>query len=258
MSPSPMLIFLLIASPFIGSFLAVVLDRWPRGEGFIAGRSRCRACGTTLRAIDMLPLFSAILLKGRCRTCGASYGWMSFMMEAGSLGIALSAVLLVPPPSAYAGIGLGWGLVLLMALDAKHYWLPDTLTLGVAAAGLGWMAFIAPDLLPYHVAAGSGAYLALWLIATLYKYLRGRDGLGMGDAKLLMAAGFWCGPLWLGPIVLMASGSALIIVLLGPIRGSKIQGDMMVPLGAYLCPAFFLAWLAQNSEKIRAFIAFVY
>ncbi|MDJ0971368.1 MAG: prepilin peptidase, partial [Kiloniellales bacterium] len=69
-------VYLLLISPFVGSFLGVLVLRLPRGEGVVAGRSRCPHCRTTLGAVDLVPLLSYLLRGGRCRHCGARLSWL--------------------------------------------------------------------------------------------------------------------------------------------------------------------------------------
>src|SRR6202012_4057270 len=82
----------IIVAPFIGSFLAVVALRWPQGRGVVAGRSACDSCGHTLGPIDLVPLASFAVLRGRCRYCGARIDPLHAVVEVGALIVAIWAV----------------------------------------------------------------------------------------------------------------------------------------------------------------------
>ena len=104
---------LLLAAPFIGSFLGTLISRLPEGRPVVFDRSRCEACGHVLGAGDMVPLFSWLLLKGRCRHCGAKLGIFYPLIELAALGVALWALLTMPPHLAWPTAALGWVLLAL-------------------------------------------------------------------------------------------------------------------------------------------------
>ncbi len=100
--------------------------------------------------------------------------------------------------------------------------------------------------LPSAPEAALGAalgYLAFRLVAMLYRRLRGREGLGAGDAKLLAAAGAWLGAQALPGVVLLAAVSALALALLASARGGRLSATLAVPFGPPLAVAIWLAWL---------------
>lgn len=101
-------------------------------------------------------------------------------------------------------------------------------------------------ILPHAVAALLG-FLAFYLIATLYRRLRGYDGLGLGDAKLLAAAGAWLGPLYLAPVVFVGAVLALVAALILRLLGRNVSLQMTLPFGPFLSASFFGFWCLKIS-----------
>lgn len=142
------------------------------------------------------------------------------------------------------GAALFSALIALAVMDWCTYRLPNVITAPLIAAGLLFAHFGAQDLRSGVIGAalGYGVFVALELA---YKSLRGRAGLGRGDAKLLAAGGAWCGWMGLSFIVLIASGSALLLLLLPSLR-ARAQTDKKLPFGPFLALGIALVWTAQN------------
>jgi leader peptidase (prepilin peptidase)/N-methyltransferase len=236
----------LILGAAIGSFLATILIRWPQGRGIVAGRSACDKCGRTLEARDLVPILSWSLARGRCRTCGTRIDRRHLAAEVGAAMIALTAILAHPMPLAAVTAVFGWWLFLLAALDVEHEWLPDRLTWPLLAAGLaaGWAGFGPPlDARLFGAAAG---FASLYLIGRLYRALRGREGLGGGDPKLLAAIGAWLGLMHI-PFVLAGAGLiGLAALLLKRLRGGSVAAADRLPLGALMALAAWPIWILIN------------
>ena len=226
-----------------GSFLATLVLRWPQGEA-LTGRSHCDACGAAVRWFDLVPVLSFLWLKGRCRACGAPIDRRHPAIEIGCALIGALAFVAVPGPEGLWGALLGWLLLALLALDLQHYWLPDRLTLPLLALGLAGGVGTLPDRL---LGAGLGGG-ALLLLALGYRRLRGREGLGMGDVKLMAALGAWLSFIWIGPLLLLASVAGLLFAGVSRWRGEvKPDGPLRAPFGACLALAGFPIWLAANA-----------
>jgi leader peptidase (prepilin peptidase)/N-methyltransferase len=222
----------------VGSFVATLALRWPRGEG-MSGRSRCDGCGATLGVAELVPLLAFLVQRGRCRRCGAAIDRRHPAIEAAAALIGAAALLAVPGPPGLAGALLGWMLLALFVLDLEHYWLPDALTLPLLALGLllGPAPFEARLL---AAALGGGAMLAVLLG---FRALSGRDGMGLGDVKLTAALGAWLSPERLPTLILLAALMGLALAaLLGWRRGRAAA--RRVPFGACLAAAGFALWLA--------------
>jgi leader peptidase (prepilin peptidase)/N-methyltransferase len=227
----------------IGSFLATILLRWPEGRSVVAGRSECDRCGRTLEARDLVPILSWSLAKGRCRHCGGRIDRRHLAAEAGAAMIGVAAILAHPMPLAAVTAILGWWLFLLAALDLEHEWLPDRLTLPLAAAGLAaaWGGF-GPPLEARLIGAAAG-FAILFLIGFAYRMLRGREGLGGGDPKLLAAIGAWLGWPQL-PFVLIGAGLlGLAALLLKRVRGEAVAATDRLPLGTLMALAAWPIWM---------------
>jgi leader peptidase (prepilin peptidase)/N-methyltransferase len=140
--------------------------------------------------------------------------------------------------------------ILLMAgsvIDARTLRLPDWVTLSLVAIGLmvSWATHGAPGLASAAVGAACG-FAALWMVAALYRRWSGAEGLGLGDAKLLAAAGAWLGPLALAPVVLIASVTALLFLAGRALAGHSASRRTVVPFGPFLSLGFAGVWgLAQ-------------
>ena len=233
-----------VLAPAIGSFLGVLVRRLPEGKPIAAARSACEACGHTLGPLEMIPLVSFAWQRGRCRHCGAPIAATHPAIELAALGIAATAAGLIPGgPDLWITCILGWWLLTLAWIDAASFRLPDALTLPLLLAGLGEALWRDPDHLTARAAATAIAYTALWALAAGYRRLRGREGLGMGDAKLLATGGAWLGPAPLPDVLLLAACSALAYAFLLRLRGTQITATLKVPFGPFLAGAIWLIWL---------------
>jgi len=231
----------------VGSYLATVFVRWPQGLSAMGGRSRCDGCGAALGAGELIPLLSFVIARGRCRRCGTRIDPSHLLLEIAGGLIGLAAVLAHPQPLALATALFGWMLLLLAALDAEHHWLPDAVTLPLVPLGLGVAALeLGPPLLDRLLGAVVGGGF-LWLLAVGYRRLRGREGLGGGDPKLLAGIGAWVGLLQL-PFVLIGAGLlGLVSLLLMRLRGAKVSPTTRLPLGALMALAAWPIWLAHDA-----------
>lgn len=232
-----------LAGAILGSFLATLILRWPQGRGVMRGRSACDGCGRTLTARDLIPMLSAALSRGRCRTCGGAIDPLHGRVEAGCAIIGALAIGFRPDLGGIGWALFGWLLLTLAVLDWRHFWLPDALTLLLAFLGLTiglWSTDVALADRAIGAAAGYGALLA---IAIGYKALRGRDGLGLGDAKLLGALGAWLG--WQAlPFLLLIASLAGLAAMLATGRADRMA---RAPLGTFLALAAFPAWLVAQA-----------
>jgi leader peptidase (prepilin peptidase)/N-methyltransferase len=227
----------------IGSFLATLLIRWPRGESAIAGRSRCDACGAVLGPLDLIPILSWLVRRGRCRACGAQIDARHLAIELAAAMLGVVAALAHPLPLALVTAGLGWWLLLAAALDLEEQWLPDLLTLPLILLGLAaaWAGF-GPPLAERLWGAGIGL-ASLEAIRLIYRLSRGRDGMGGGDPKAFAAAGAWVG-VWNLPVILLTAGLLGIAAALAMmLRGQSVQATTRMPLGTLIALALWPAWL---------------
>lgn len=225
-----------------GSFLSTLAIRWPSGLK-VDGRSRCDGCGVQLRAAQLLPILAYVRQGGRCAGCGARIDRRHILLESLAVLIGIVATAASPGPAGFAGAFFGWLLLILATLDLTDFWLPDRLTLPLAAAGLlAGAAGLAPTL----VDRGAGmvfGWASLQLVASGYRWLRGRDGLGRGDPKLFGAIGAWLGWQMLPIVLLFASLMGLAAVLVARMIGRPIGRHDALPFGAPLAAAAWPVWL---------------
>ncbi len=199
--------FVFAIGAVVGSFANVCIHRMPRGESVVSPRSRCPGCATPIAASDNVPILSWLLLRGRCRACRAPISPRYPLVEAlvGALFFA-AAFLHGFGPLALAGAILATAAVILTATDLEARVLPDEVTLGVLALGLlvaAWrdlpavradgLAGFAGHLLPAAAGAAFGAAL-VWGVGEAYRLVRGAEGMGFGDVKMIAMIGAFVGP----------------------------------------------------------------
>ena len=156
-----------------------------------------------------------------------------------------ACIVVEPPVLLVLTVALAGVLTALAVIDLAVLRLPDPLTLPLAAAGLIATWWRAPDGLPDHLIGAAAGYLVLAGLAWLYRRLRGREGLGLGDAKLLMAAGAWLGWRALPWVVLLAALAGLLWALIRQARGRPVASGEPIAFGAPLCASFYVCWLAS-------------
>jgi leader peptidase (prepilin peptidase)/N-methyltransferase len=232
-----------LASPFIGSFLGVLVTRLADGRPVAGGRSVCDQCGHKLGLLDLIPIASGLALRGRCRHCGATITALPLVTELGAVLVAVWAASVSDGLALWAGCCLGWALLALAAIDFRDGILPDVLTLPLILAGVAATTFLAPwELVDSAIGAIVG-FAIFALIRWLYRRLRGREGLGLGDAKLLAAAGAWVTWNGLPSVVLIAAAAGLALALATSWRGERLALDQRLPFGPALCLGTWLVWL---------------
>lgn len=224
-----------------GSYLNVVIHRLPRGESTVRPRSRCPWCGGGIRARDNLPILSYLLLKGRCRRCGAPISWRYPAFE------ALTATLFVAVVEhfgatleALVSLVFVCLMLALAAIDIDHFLLPDKLTLPGILVGLAaqpWLprtGFLDAVL---GVAIGAGLLI---LVINFWYWLRGEEGMGMGDVNMLAMVGAFLG--WQGVLVTFVLGTvagALCGLALLATRRLELRGRL--PFGLFLAIGALIA-----------------
>jgi leader peptidase (prepilin peptidase)/N-methyltransferase len=233
----------LLLGVIAGSFIATILIRWPRGRSILSGRSRCDACDAPLGPVELVPLLSCALQRGRCRHCRARIDPRHLAVELAAGLVGVAAIAAHPLPLALVTAALGWWLLAIALLDLEHHWLPDALTLPLIPLGLtaAW-AGLGPPLAERAAGAALG-WVALALIAWAYRAVRGREGMGRGDPRLMAALGAWVGA-WQLPAVLLGAGLlGLAAVLAMRLRGETVTATSRLPLGTLLALAAWPVWL---------------
>ncbi len=251
----------------VGSFVNVLIVRLPRmiEREYEAGlddapaynlatpASHCPVCQTPLSWRDKWPVLSFVGLRGRCRHCGVAISWQYPAVEL-LTALWFVAMVGVYGPGVTAGCWAVWGaaLLALACIDARTCYLPDAITqplcwAGLLAASLGW---IGVDLSSAVWGAVAG-YLMLWSVALAFKWLRGMDGMGAGDFKLLAALGAWLGWQSLSVLVLVACVLGIAQGLLRPRAEREAQPHF--PFGPSLCLAGVLVWGWGRGQPLGLF-----
>jgi len=232
-----------IFAAFIGSFIGVIVARIEEPRGILFGRSACASCGVRLAPRDLVPLGSWLFLRGRCRSCGESIGWFHPAIELAAMAVALGPALLFSGPLVWVSCLLGWTLLALAAIDLRYFLLPDFLTVPLIPAGiLATWAFDPASLLSHFAGAAAG-YGFVVLLRLIYKAIRSREGIGLGDAKLLAAAGAWVSWTGLPSVIVLGSFAGLLFALWGKLRGDTLSLTNPVPFGTFLCLGIWAVWL---------------
>ncbi len=239
-----------------GSFLNVVIFRGPSQWGLVDGaprgtlaapRSYCPACKNPIPSFRLIPVVSYLLLQGRCANCGAAISLRYPVVEAvGALTALASLAAFGPSWAAVAAAIFGFALIALAFIDLETGFLPDAITLPLILAGLGANAAGLFVSLRDAAIGAAAAYLAFRGIGVAFEKLRGKEGLGQGDAKLLAAIGAWGG--WASLPVVVGVGAVVTLGYYGaryPFR--KIPMDSEIPFGPGLCAAGFLVLLSGMS-----------
>jgi leader peptidase (prepilin peptidase) / N-methyltransferase len=226
----------------LGSFLNVVIHRLPRGESLIRPRSHCPRCQRAIRPWHNLPVVGWLLLRGRCADCSLPISVRYPLVELAGGGLFLLAAVAFPTPLRSLAAALFFlSMLAVLFIDLEHRIIPDEISLGGLAAGLAlahWTIGLGPALA--GALAGAGG---LFLVGTIYRGLRHRDGMGMGDVKLAAMLGAFLGLRGVVLTVLLASllGSILGVSLVLSRRGNGVTA---LPFGSFLAPAaaFALLW----------------
>jgi leader peptidase (prepilin peptidase)/N-methyltransferase len=232
-----------LAAPAIGSFLGVVIRRLPEGRPVVWSRSRCEGCGRVLAARDLVPLFGWLAQRGCCRFCGSRLGWFYPGVELAALALAVVAAMRDAGAAVWLDCVLGWWLLALGWIDFRYWLLPDLLTLPLVAAGLAAALAIEPESMAGRALGAGIGYLVFRVLAYLYRKLRGREGLGGGDAKLLAAGGAWVGIDGLPQVVLIAALSGLLAAACWRLAGVRVRPSSALPFGPFLALAIWLVWM---------------
>src|SRR5262245_24824691 len=162
-------VLLVAIAPFIGSFLGVVAERWPKGEPFVLDRSRCPHCQHVLSPRDLVPLLSWLATRARCRYCGARLSLWYPAVEVAALVIAVWAVMVLPVGLSWVSVLFGWTILTLALLDFKVLWLPRALTWPLAAGGL-LVTGLWNERFPVDQVIGAVAgYVLMVLVAHVYR-----------------------------------------------------------------------------------------
>ncbi|MFS2221876.1 prepilin peptidase [Pantoea sp. B65] len=244
----------LLGGALLGSFLCLVIERFPAG---VNGRcwlqricrppSRCGSCGHRLRLADLLPLLSWLWLRGRCRYCQQLITRYPCYIE---LTSALLLAVLVwhcyQRPALLAWLTLFSAVALVLSeIDRRHLLLPDALTLPLVWCGLLFNLHLSLHQLQQAVLGAMFGYLTLASLWWLYYLRRQREGIGWGDIKYFAAIGAWTGLSALPLVATLAAVLGIASWLAGQARREK---TIQQPFGPCLSIAGWWVLLLQHGE----------
>jgi len=228
------LAFVFAYGAIIGSFLNVCIARLPEGRSIVRPPSHCPKCQSPIAWYDNVPILSYLWLAGRCRTCRVRISPLYPAVEILTGALAVALFLRLGPTLAFAGyFAFAAALVVITFIDLDHQIIPDVISLPGIALGLAF-SLVSPLVGPRDailgVLAGGGTLLA---VAWLYKTLRGQEGMGGGDIKLLAMIGAFLG--WQSIFVTLFVGSVIgsiigVIVMLYEGADTKLA----IPFGPFL------------------------
>ena len=222
-----------------GSFCNVCIYRLPNKGNVIHSRSKCRSCDRVIRWFDNIPLISYIILQAKCRNCKTNIAFRYFLVELLTAlcflgifylyGVTITTLMLII---------LSIFFVIIFFIDLDHFIIPNELTFPLMI--IGFLKSFDPNinlnLFPSYIESLIGGvlgYILIWSIITLYMKIRKKEGMGLGDAKLLSAIGFWFGWYTIPYVIFLSSLSALLIALPSLINKSKSMSSQ-IPFGPYL------------------------
>jgi leader peptidase (prepilin peptidase)/N-methyltransferase len=218
----------------------------------VVPRSACPSCGRAIGALENVPVISWLALRGKCAGCGAPISARYPMVELlGGLLAGLAVWKFGATWQALAACGFLWTLLALTFIDADTQLLPDSLTLPLLWGGLvaNLLGLFVP--LASAVVGAVAGYLSLWLVYWAFKLIRGKEGMGHGDFKLLAAIGAWLG--WQSlPLVILLSSVAGAVVGLALIAFRRHERSTPLPFGPYLAIAGMVA-MFWGGALMRAF-----
>ena len=232
------LLFIIVIGALWGSFANVCIYRLPLEKGVVSGRSFCPKCKKQINWYDNIPVLSYLFIQGKCRKCKKKISFQYPLVETISAfiffiiytlyGISLTTPLLII---------LGLSFLIIFFIDLKHYIIPDSLTFPMMF--LGFVKSFDPnlnDLFPNYIHSligGVFGYGIIWSIIFFYKVIRNREGMGLGDAKLLAVIGFWFG--WISiPFVIFISSVVALITVTPSLMNKSKKLTSEIPFGPFI------------------------
>ena len=222
-----------------GSFSNVCIYRLPEGGNVVSSRSKCRNCQKKINWYDNIPFISYIILRGKCRNCDYKISFQYFLVELlVGLGFLLSFYFFGFTITTLLLFILTIFFVIIFFIDLKHFIIPNELTFPLMIIGF-FKSFdpnLDKSLFPNYINSLIGGiigYAIIWFIIFAYKRLRNKEGMGLGDAKLLSAIGFWFGWISIPFILFFSSFVALAFALPSLISKSRTLSSQ-IPFGPYL------------------------
>jgi len=221
-----------------GSFANVCIYRLPLNKGVVSGRSYCPNCKKKIAWYDNIPIISYLLIFAKCRKCKKKISFqyplvelitiITFLTIYSVYGITSTTILLII---------LFLTFIIIFFIDLKHFIIPNSLTFSMMI--LGFIKSFDQNLnslFPNYLNSLLGGILGygiIWLIIISYKLFRNKEGMGLGDAKLLAVIGFWFG--WTAiPFVIFSSSIVALISVIPSLLNKSKKLSSEIPFGPYI------------------------
>ena len=243
----PVLILLFVLGCCVGSFCNVLIYRIPKGEEFVRTSSHCMTCGHELKWYELIPVLSWLSQGGKCRACGVKLSAQYPIVEAlnGVMWLATGLIFRGDWLTVVLYCGLYSMLMVLSVIDWRTYTIPNGINLVIFLLGLARLVTDLDNWLSYLI-----GMLSVSLVFLLLYFLTGGNGIGMGDIKLVAAAGLLIG--W---------QKMLLAVLVGSLSGAIIHSVRMkngagrkLAFGPYLAAGIWISALV-GGQLIRAYLS---
>lgn len=254
-------IFILTAAWFffcgcaLGSFYNVLVDRLPNGQDIVKARSECSFCHTQLRWYDLIPVFSFLFLKGRCRYCGKRLSYQYLLSELSVGGLFLLAFFLYSSdldlPQLIARLALWSMLFVIAVMDQKYGIIIDQILLAFSSVGITAELFGGTSVSEILLGAAVGFFL-YGLIYLSARFFYKKEGFGSGDVLLLTAAGTFLGPVQTMIAGFLAFYCCLLFILIQQFKNRKSVCGVEIPFGPPVCLAIFV--MSLWGEEISTFL----
>ena len=229
---------IILAGAVLGSFANVCIYRLPLQKSIVGGRSFCPKCKKKIAWYDNIPIISFLSLNRKCRKCKKIIPIQYFLVEILNIvlfliiyfifGISLTSLLLMI---------LAFVFIIVFFIDLKHYIIPNILTFPLMI--LGFIKSFDPNLnslFPNYLNSligGMFGYGIIWSIIFFYKQIKNKEGMGLGDAKLLAAIGFWFG--WISiPFVIFSSSIVALILVIPSLLNKSRKFSSQIPFGPFI------------------------
>ena len=229
---------IILAGAVLGSFANVCIYRLPLQKSIVGGRSFCPKCKKKIAWYDNIPIISFLSLNRKCRKCKKIIPIQYFLVEILNIvlfsiiyfvfGISLTSLLLMI---------LAFVFIIIFFIDFKHYIIPNILTFPLMI--LGFVKSFDPNLnslFPNYLNSligGIFGYGIIWSIIFFYKQIKNKEGMGLGDAKLLAAIGFWFG--WISiPFVIFSSSIVALILVTPSLLNKSRKFSSQIPFGPFI------------------------
>ena len=250
--------FFFILGSIWGSFSNVCIFRLPQDKGVVLDRSFCPKCKSIIRWFDNIPIISFLFLKRKCRNCECKIDFQYFIVELLSAitfcliyyiyGLSVTTLLLII---------LSIFFIIIFFIDLKHFIIPNELSFPLMF--IGFVKSFYPNLnleifpnLINSLVGGIVGYIIIWTIIFLFEKIRKKEGMGLGDAKLLSAIGFWFGWVSVPIIIFFSSFIGLLYVLPSLINKTK-NLSTSIPFGPYLIIGTIIYIAFGNQIKLLLF-----